>query len=169
MHYASKLPVCPMTLCAHGLSLSGVPARDTLPNMRDWPGQHDERHVVASHTHSVRSVRRRGLRAPSGDGGRMRAGHTVIAAHRSDVAQRAMPPWATVEASVDVVCRLHQRINDVYDVSRIDVVVVGIFHQARALASTCSSRRNRHRWGSMLWEGQCRRTLGCQLPVGRLQ
>ena len=60
------------------------------------------------------------------------AGHTVIAAHRSDVAQRAMPPWATVEASVDVVCRLHQRINDVYDVSRIDVVVVGIFHQVRA-------------------------------------
>lgn len=38
---------------------------------------------------------------------------------------------AQVEASVDVVCRLHQRINDVYDVSKIDVVVVGIFHQAR--------------------------------------
>ncbi len=40
-----------------------------------------------------------------------------------------MPPWSAVEASVDVVCRLHQRINDVYDVSQIDVVVVGIFHQ----------------------------------------
>ena len=42
-----------------------------------------------------------------------------------------MPPWSPVEASVDVVCRLHQRINDVYDVSQIDVVVVGIFHQVR--------------------------------------
>ena len=39
------------------------------------------------------------------------------------------PTRAQVEASVDVVCRLHQRINDVYDVSKIDVVVVGIFHQ----------------------------------------
>ena len=43
-----------------------------------------------------------------------------------------MPPWSPVEASVDVVCRLHQRINDVYDVNQIDVVVVGIFHQVRA-------------------------------------
>ena len=42
-----------------------------------------------------------------------------------------MPPWSPVEASVDVVCRLHQRINDVYDVNQIDVVVVGIFHQVR--------------------------------------
>ena len=57
------------------------------------------------------------------------AGHTVIAAHRSDTADRAMPPWSPVTATVDVVCRLHQRINDVYDVSQIDVVVVGIFHQ----------------------------------------
>ena len=56
-------------------------------------------------------------------------GHTVVAAHRSDTADRAMPPWSPVEASVDVVCRLHQRINDVYDVNQIDVVVVGIFHQ----------------------------------------
>ena len=59
------------------------------------------------------------------------AGHTVIAAHRSDTADKAMPPWSPVEASVDVVCRLHQRINDVYDVNQIDVVVVGIFHQVR--------------------------------------
>lgn len=59
------------------------------------------------------------------------AGHTVVAAHRSDTADRAMPPWSPVEASVDVVCRLHQRINDVYDVTKIDVVVVGIFHQVR--------------------------------------
>ena len=59
-------------------------------------------------------------------------GHTVVAAHRSDTAERAMPPWSPVEASVDVVCRLHQRINDVYDVNLIDVVVVGIFHQVRA-------------------------------------
>lgn len=61
----------------------------------------------------------------------LHAGHTVIAAHRSETADRAMPPWTTVEATVDVVCRLHQRINDVYDISEIDVVVVGIFHQVR--------------------------------------
>ncbi|CAL5221708.1 g3949 [Coccomyxa viridis] len=60
-------------------------------------------------------------------------GHTVVAAHRSDTAERAMPPWSPVEASVDVVCRLHQRINDVYDVNQIDVVVVGIFHQVAEL------------------------------------
>ncbi|EIE22198.1 UDP-Glycosyltransferase/glycogen phosphorylase [Coccomyxa subellipsoidea C-169] len=60
-------------------------------------------------------------------------GHTVIAAHRSETADRAMPPWTRVEASVDVVCRLHQRINDVYDVTKIDVVVVGIFHQVAEL------------------------------------
>ncbi|CAK0780281.1 hypothetical protein CVIRNUC_004997 [Coccomyxa viridis] len=60
-------------------------------------------------------------------------GHTVIAAHRSDTADRAMPPWSPVTATVDVVCRLHQRINDVYDVSQIDVVVVGIFHQVAEL------------------------------------
>lgn len=55
----------------------------------------------------------------------------MIAAHRSETADRAMPPWTQVEASVDLVCRLHQRINDVYDVNKIDVVVVGIFHQVR--------------------------------------
>lgn len=59
----------------------------------------------------------------------LHAGHTVIAAHRSETADRAMPPWTQVEASVDLVCRLHQRINDVYDVNKIDVVIVGIFHQ----------------------------------------
>ncbi len=64
----------------------------------------------------------------------MVAGHTVIAAHRSDTADRAMPPWSPVEASVDVVCRLHQRINDVYNVNQIDVVVVGIFHQVHCHA-----------------------------------
>ena len=42
-----------------------------------------------------------------------------------------MPPWTSVRAGVDVVCRLHERLNDVYDVSQLDVVVVGIFHQAR--------------------------------------
>ena len=40
-----------------------------------------------------------------------------------------MPPWATVEADVDVVCRLHQRIADVYPVETLDIIVVGIFHQ----------------------------------------
>eukprot|EP00775_Hariotina_reticulata_P001680 gene1680-2024_t len=40
-----------------------------------------------------------------------------------------MPPWTTVEADVDVVCNLHQRLSDVYPVQNIDVVVVGIFHQ----------------------------------------
>ena len=50
-------------------------------------------------------------------------------ARRSDVAQRAMPPWTSVEADVDVVCRLHQRVADVYPVESLDIVVVGIFHQ----------------------------------------
>ena len=45
------------------------------------------------------------------------------------MAARAMPPWATCEADVDVVCRLHQRIANVYPVETLDVVVVGIFHQ----------------------------------------
>ena len=56
-------------------------------------------------------------------------GHKVIAVHRSDTAKTAMPPWTDSTASVDVVCRLHQRLNDVYTASDIDVVVVGIFHQ----------------------------------------
>ncbi|KAL3150732.1 hypothetical protein ABBQ32_000515 [Trebouxia sp. C0010 RCD-2024] len=60
-------------------------------------------------------------------------GHKVIAAHRSDTADTAMPPWTTVQASVDVVCRLHQRLGDVYPASEIDVVVVGIFHQVAEL------------------------------------
>ena len=53
-------------------------------------------------------------------------GHTVIAVHRSDTANTAMPPWTDIKPSVDVVCRLHQRL---YPASKIDVVVVGIFHQ----------------------------------------
>lgn len=60
-------------------------------------------------------------------------GHTVVAVHRSDTADTAMPPWASVKPSVDVVCRLHQRIGDVYPASKIDVVVVGIFHQVAEL------------------------------------
>eukprot|EP00878_Enallax_costatus_P011278 GHUV01011775.1.p1 GENE.GHUV01011775.1~~GHUV01011775.1.p1 ORF type:complete len:183 (+),score=26.03 GHUV01011775.1:240-788(+) len=56
-------------------------------------------------------------------------GHYTIAVHRSDSAQRAMPPWTTEEADADVVCNLHQRLSDVYPVQDIDVVVVGIFHQ----------------------------------------
>ena len=56
-------------------------------------------------------------------------GHTVIAVHRSDTANTAMPPWTDIKPSVDVVCRLHQRLGDVYPASKIDVVVVGIFHQ----------------------------------------
>lgn len=40
-----------------------------------------------------------------------------------------MPPWTEVQADVDLVCKLHERLNDVYDVHEIDVVVVGIFHQ----------------------------------------
>lgn len=49
--------------------------------------------------------------------------------HRSDTAERAMPPWTKEEADVDVVCRLHQRLADVYPATDIDVCVVGIFHQ----------------------------------------
>jgi hypothetical protein len=56
-------------------------------------------------------------------------GHYTIAVHRSDKAQRAMPPWTNEEADADVVCNLHQRLVDVYPVQEIDVVVVGIFHQ----------------------------------------
>lgn len=40
-----------------------------------------------------------------------------------------MPPWATQEADVDVVCSLHQRVADVYPIAELDVIVVGIFHQ----------------------------------------
>lgn len=56
-------------------------------------------------------------------------GHQTIAIHRSDTARRAMPPWTTIEADVDVVCKLHQSIPDVLAVEEIDCVVVGIFHQ----------------------------------------
>lgn len=59
----------------------------------------------------------------------MLRGHKVIAVHRSDTADTAMPPWTDIAASVDVVCRLHERLNDVYQAADIDVVVVGIFHQ----------------------------------------
>ena len=58
-------------------------------------------------------------------------GHKIIAVHRSDTAEKAMPPWTEVRPSVDVICRLHQRLNDVYKESDIDVVVVGIFHQVQ--------------------------------------
>ena len=40
-----------------------------------------------------------------------------------------MPPWASQEADVDVVCDLHQRLADVYPIAQLDVIVVGIFHQ----------------------------------------
>ena len=53
----------------------------------------------------------------------------TVAVHRSETATRAMPPWTTVQADVDLVCKLHERLSDVYDVSKLDVVVVGIFHQ----------------------------------------
>lgn len=44
-----------------------------------------------------------------------------------------MPPWTTIEADVDVVCKLHQSIPDVLAVEDIDCVVVGIFHQVSPL------------------------------------
>jgi len=56
-------------------------------------------------------------------------GHHVVAVHRSDSAASAMPPWTDVRPDADIVCNLQQRLNDVYDVSQLDVVVVGIFHQ----------------------------------------
>lgn len=61
--------------------------------------------------------------------------------HRSETAVRAMPPWTSVRADVDLVCKLHERLNDVYDVSQVDVVVVGIFHQVLhvCLLSMCSA------------------------------
>ncbi|GMH38947.1 hypothetical protein BSKO_06845 [Bryopsis sp. KO-2023] len=60
-------------------------------------------------------------------------GHTTIAVHRSDTAKSAMPPWTDVKPDTDVVCSLQQRLNDVYPVEQIDVVVVGIFHQVAEL------------------------------------
>ena len=57
--------------------------------------------------------------------------YRLIAVHRSDKASRAMPPWTEVEADIDIVCSLNQRLDDVYDVRDIDVVVVGIFHQVQ--------------------------------------
>eukprot|EP00873_Tetraselmis_striata_P033293 jgi/Tetstr1/453557/TSEL_040525.t1 len=51
-------------------------------------------------------------------------GHITVAVHRSESATRAMPPWTEVEADHDVICNLRQRLNDVYDVHTIDVVVV---------------------------------------------
>ena len=66
-------------------------------------------------------------------------GHTVIAVHRSDTANTAMPPWTDIKPSVDVVCRLHQRLGDVYPASKIDVVVVGIFHQVCTTVSASLS------------------------------
>ena len=68
------------------------------------------------------------------------AGHTTVAVHRSDTAQRAMPPWTEVAATLDVVCKLCERLDDVFPVAELDVVVVGIFHQVcatRALLASC--------------------------------
>ncbi|GAB4817162.1 hypothetical protein N2152v2_004208 [Parachlorella kessleri] len=56
-------------------------------------------------------------------------GHYVIAAMRSDTAPSALPPWTDVGADEDVVCRLSQRMDEACDMSGVDVVVVGIFHQ----------------------------------------
>lgn len=44
-----------------------------------------------------------------------------------------MPPWTNEEADVDIVCRLHQRLADVYPANDIDVCVVGIFHQVTSM------------------------------------
>lgn len=66
-------------------------------------------------------------------------GHFTIAAHRSNTAASAMPPWTSVRADADVVCSLHQRLSDVIPVTDIDVVVVGIFHQARVRRPTAVS------------------------------
>lgn len=42
-----------------------------------------------------------------------------------------MPPWADpcARPHADVVCRMSERLADIYPVEEIDVVVVGIFHQ----------------------------------------
>lgn len=57
----------------------------------------------------------------------------MIAVHRSDSAKTAMPPWTEVKPNLDLVCSLQQRLNDVFPVEHIDVVVVGIFHQLAEL------------------------------------
>lgn len=61
---------------------------------------------------------------------------------------------------MDVVCRLHQRLADVYPASDIDVCVVGIFHQvgsvtmsllhgtsptSKCVSSAFSTRREQYR------------------------
>ena len=74
-----------------------------------------------------------------------------MAVHRSDTAQRAMPPWTEVEATLDVVCKLCERLDDVFPVTELDVVVVGIFHQVsarRALAIICFPTAGSWRAGS---------------------
>jgi hypothetical protein len=58
-------------------------------------------------------------------------GHYTVAVHRSDAAPRAVPPWSSAVVDADVVCRMHQRLADVYPVEQLDVVVVGIYHQVR--------------------------------------
>ena len=71
-------------------------------------------------------------------------GHKVIAVHRSDTADSAMPPWTTVQASADIVCGLHQRLGDVYPASKIDVVIVGIFHQVQFASPTSTVLLQHH-------------------------
>jgi hypothetical protein len=58
-------------------------------------------------------------------------GHCVVALTRSELAESAVPRWSDVAVDADVVCRAGQRFRDVYDVDDCDVVVTGIFHQAR--------------------------------------
>jgi hypothetical protein len=38
-----------------------------------------------------------------------------------------------VQPDVDLVCKLHQRLSDCYDTTKIDVVLVGIFHQVSCI------------------------------------
>jgi len=55
-----------------------------------------------------------------------------------------MPPWTDVQADVDVVCKLHQRLSDCYDTSTIDVVLVGIFHQVGCAYTSPSAGADMH-------------------------
>jgi hypothetical protein len=85
-------------------------------------------------------------------------GHFTVAVHRSDSAARAVPPWSGVEACADVVCRMHERLADVYPVSELDVVVVGIYHQARGSGGAAAGRG----WRAVGCAGRGPGAGGCQ-------
>ena len=63
-------------------------------------------------------------------------GHHVTALF-GGAAPRAMPPWTDVEADADVVVAPQQPLAEAHDLTSVDAVVLGIYHQvAEVLGST---------------------------------